>query len=47
MPMHRKNTSRRLGDRHASQPWFDANVRRQRSRDKMAKESRKKNRPKK
>ncbi len=44
MPMHRKNKAPRNGD--GAQPWFTANVERQRRRKEMAKASRRKNRGK-
>jgi hypothetical protein len=42
MAMHRKNKGPRSGQ--GKQPWFSANVKRQRNRKKIAKASRRKNR---
>jgi hypothetical protein len=47
MPMHHKNSCKHRGDTSAEQPWFTANVDRQRRRREMAKVSKRKNRRKK
>jgi hypothetical protein len=44
MAMHRKNTSKGFSQLDREQPWFSANVKRQRTRNKMASASRRKNR---
>lgn len=47
MAMHRKNSTRHVGGMSQEQPWFSANVKRQRNRRDMAKASKRKNRGKK
>jgi hypothetical protein len=47
MPMHRKNKGPPCKADSVNEPWFNANVKRQRNRDKMAAASRKKNRKRK
>lgn len=47
MAMRRKNSTRHVGDVSREQPWFSANVERQRRRKEMAKASKRKNRGKK
>jgi hypothetical protein len=44
MAMHRKNSTKHVGDRGIAQPWFNANLERQRNRKRIAKASRRKNR---
>lgn len=46
MAMHRKNSSKHVGGISLEQPWFTANVKRQRRRNAIAKASRRKNRGK-
>jgi hypothetical protein len=44
MGMHRKNTSKHVGDRSVAQPWFKAHLVREKKRKAMAKASKRKNR---
>jgi hypothetical protein len=47
MPMHRKNKAPPTKADNVNEPWFNANKKRQRMREKMAKASRRKNRKRK